>query len=478
MRSLPEFYESSVLGELLPMPLADLDNRRMCEALAGVTARQVERIEGAVVRRLVENEGVSLNALAFDCTNFDSYAGASTTSRLLQRGHAKSGRPLRVMGLGLLVTEDEGIPLLTFAYPGNENDVTSFGRFLRALDRRRAVLDLPVETTIAADGGNISRQLLLGLEEDPRYYVLRLPAHHLVNLPRCPSGELPPLMGSLKGKVWARKHLCPVYGVERCVVDVYSRRMHQRQMPGLCRDREHARTELLNLERLLENQRRGKRRQTPLTVAAVKRRVEKALAREHMSSLFEVRVEKGERAPMLEFHESKQAWDHLLDHVLGRTLLVTNRRDWTPEQIVHTSRRQSHNERVFRDLKDPDGVSMLPLRHRRDPALRAHALVVVLGLMLVKVLQRRLRRAGLPAASIAAVLKLLKSVQRARLQYGSASPPALRALASSVWVPSQRTAGQQAALAALGISNRRELGTTLENALGRSRRGRQRKTAA
>jgi hypothetical protein len=48
--------------------------------------------------------------------------------------------------------------------------VVAFGRFLQALDRRRAKLPFPVETTIAADGGNISKQLLLRLERDPRYY--------------------------------------------------------------------------------------------------------------------------------------------------------------------------------------------------------------------------------------------------------------------------------------------------------------------
>jgi len=98
--------------------------------------------------------------------------------------------------------------------------------------------------------------------------------------------------------------------------------------------------------------------------------------------------------------------------------------------------------------------------------------------MLAKVLARRLRRAGLPAASIAAVLTPLKHVQRARLHYGTDAPPALRALASVMWVPSARSPHQQAVLKALGLSTRPELGTTLDNALGRARRGRQPKTAA
>jgi transposase len=476
-RRVLESFEGSALADILPLPAGALDNRRICELLAALTPKQVDAIEGSLIRRVVEREGIALGALAFDCTNFDSYAAAGTRSRLLRRGHSKSGRPLRILGLGLLVTEDDGMPLLSFVYPGNENDVTAFGRFLKALDRRRASLDLPVDTTVAADGGNISRQLLLRLERDTRYYVLRLPPHHVGDLPPCKSNDLPALGGPLRGKVWARKVICSVYGMERCVVDVYSRRMHQRQLPGLQRDRKRARAELLKLQQLLERQRQGLRRVKPLTLRAVKRRVEKALAREHMSDLFPVRIASGPAAPQLEFDEPAEAWQHLQDYVLGRTLLVTNRRDWAPEQTVLASRLQSHNERFFRDIKDPAGVSILPLRHRRDAALRAHALVAVLGLLLAKVLQRRLKRAEVRAPSIASVLGPLKAIQRARLQYGADAPPALRALAKDTWIPSSRTPRQQAILAALKLDAHPVLGTTLLDALKGPARRRTRRAA-
>jgi transposase len=476
-RRVLESFEGSALADILPLPAGALDNRRICELLSALTPKQVDAIEASLIRRVVDREGVTLGALAFDCTNFDSYAAASTRSRLLRRGHAKSGRPLRILGLGLLVTEDDGMPLLSFVYPGNENDVTAFGRFLKALDRRRASLDLPVDTTVAADGGNISRQLLLRLERDTRYYVLRLPPRHVGDLPPCKSEDLPALGGSLRGKVWARKVICPVYGKERCVVDVYSQRMHKRQLPGLHRDRKRARADLLKLQQLLERQRQGLRRVKPLTLRAVKRRVEKALAREHMADLFPVRISSGPAAPHLEFDEPAEAWQHLQDYVLGRTLLVTNRRDWAPEQTVLASRLQSHNERFFRDIKDPAGVSILPLRHRRDAALRAHALVAVLGLLLAKVLQRRLKRAGVRAPSLASVLAPLKTIQRARLQYGPDAPPALRALAKDAWIPSERTPRQQEILAALKLDAHPVLGTTLLDALKGSARRRTRRAA-
>jgi len=460
------------------MPEAGLDARRVCESLAGMTAGQVEQIESAVVRQLIDKEKLRLHALAFDTTNFDSYAGAATRSQLLRRGHGKSGRPLRVLGLGLLVTEDEGIPLLTFAYPGNENDVTAFGRFLRALDRRGRSLQLPLQATIAADGGNISKEILRRLEEVPRYYVFRLPAAHVTELPREASSELPMLGGRLEGKVRARKHLCKVYGVERCVVDVYSQRMHRRQLPGLVRDRKKALADLNHLQALLERQRQGLRRAKPITRASLRRRVDQALTREHMKSLFRVRIEKGDGAPALHFQEVPEVWRELEDYVLGRTLLVTNRKLWSAERVVLASREQSHNERFFRDVKDPSGVSMLPLRHRRDPSLRANALLVVLGLMLLRVVKRRLKRAKVRIRSSAALLAALKNIQRARIQLGEAAAPALRAFAASSWVPSQRTDAQNKLLVALGLERRAELGTTFTLMQSRRKRAKGNKTAA
>jgi transposase len=131
----------------------------------------------------------------------------------------------------------------------------------------------------------------------------------------------------------------------------------------------------------------------------------------------------------------------------------------------------SYNERIFRDLKDPGGVSMVPLRHRRDRTLRAHALIVILGLILAKVLQRRLKRAGHSAPSLASVLGPLKHVQRARVRYGPEAPPVLRALARDRWIPSARTPRQHELLQALYLQDRVELGTTMEVVLDQSLRG-------
>lgn len=478
--NLREFYRGRALADLLPFPDQSLDHRRVCESLSLLSPKDVERIEGAVVKRIIESESIGLDALAFDCTNFDSYAAASTVSRLLKRGHGKSGKSLRTLGMGLLVTEDGGIPLLTMTYPGNENDVTAFGRFLRSLDRRKSSLSIPLDATIAADGGNISKAILRRLEgkgRSRRHYVLRLPERHGRALTRIASRDLP-LVEGFTGKVRAQKYESLVYGVNRCVVDVYSPRMHGRQLPGLVRDRRKAHADLSHLQRQLELQRSGLRHLKAITMTALKRRVTKALAREHMKDLFTVRMERGDLAPTLFYEENETAWQRLQTNVLGRTLLVTSQKDWSTEKIVRASRQQSHDERFFRDIKDPAGASMLPLRHRVDPTLRSNALVVVLGLALAKVMLRRLQRAGVAIRSVSGMVRQLKGIRRARMLLSDDAPPALRALATTTWVPSERTQRQNDVLAVLKLTGRKELGTTPFTPKTRSGRPVNRKTAA
>ena len=61
-------------------------------------------------------------------TNFATFIDTGNAKApIAQRGKAKQKRSdLRLVGLGLVVTRDGGIPLPGHAYPGNQPDVTQF----------------------------------------------------------------------------------------------------------------------------------------------------------------------------------------------------------------------------------------------------------------------------------------------------------------------------------------------------------------
>src|SRR6266511_2043700 len=88
----------------------------------------LERLDVAgVIDRVVPRRSHA-GASVGDMTNFATFID-STNDRapIAQRGKAKQKRmDLRLVGLGLVVTRDGGVPLLSHAYPGNRPDVTQF----------------------------------------------------------------------------------------------------------------------------------------------------------------------------------------------------------------------------------------------------------------------------------------------------------------------------------------------------------------
>ena len=93
-----------------------------------VTVEQLEEIEAALTRRMIEVFGLDTQALILDMTNFATFIDSGNQrAPIAQRGKAKQKRyDLRIVGLGLVATRDGGIPLLSRAYPGNKVDVTQF----------------------------------------------------------------------------------------------------------------------------------------------------------------------------------------------------------------------------------------------------------------------------------------------------------------------------------------------------------------
>jgi len=78
-----------------------------------VTEEQLEAAQVTLAWAAVRRFELSTDVLAFDTTNFDTHMATTSPGELARRGHAKSKRSdLRVVGLGLLVSETGHVPLL------------------------------------------------------------------------------------------------------------------------------------------------------------------------------------------------------------------------------------------------------------------------------------------------------------------------------------------------------------------------------
>ena len=93
-----------------------------------ITAEQIEQASRQIAARVVQVSGADVSSVALDMTNFATFiATANPKAPIAQRGKAKQKRAdLRLVGLGLVVTRDGGLPLTWHAYPGDRPDVTQF----------------------------------------------------------------------------------------------------------------------------------------------------------------------------------------------------------------------------------------------------------------------------------------------------------------------------------------------------------------
>ena len=101
---------------------------------------------------MVDLFDIDLSGLVLDMTNFATYIdSANDRAPIAQRGHAKQKRTdLRLVGLGLVVSVDGGIPLVSHAYAGDRRDVTQFGAMVNELVARWGALVVTHSPTLHA----------------------------------------------------------------------------------------------------------------------------------------------------------------------------------------------------------------------------------------------------------------------------------------------------------------------------------------
>ena len=115
--------------------------------------------ERAITSRMVGEFGLDLSGLALDMTNFATFIDSTNTrAPIAQRGHAKQKRTdLRLVGLGLVVSRDGGVPVVSHTYSGNAPDVTQFPALITELaDRYTAAGGDTAALTVVFDAGQNS----------------------------------------------------------------------------------------------------------------------------------------------------------------------------------------------------------------------------------------------------------------------------------------------------------------------------------
>src|SRR5215472_33168 len=389
---LGEFLDGS-LPRLSCLPGSAFTGQAFHRVAQQVTDEQLEQAQVAIAKAAIARFELSADVLAFDTTNFDTHIDTQTPGELARRGHAKSKRKdLRVVGLGLLVSETGHVPLLYRTYPGNGSDQAVLAACLAGLAQLHEALDSaegrerPAQRTVVRDGGFWSPQLELDLGAAGYYSLISLPLGHKAAQEAlqmaAQRGAMKPLSGKLS-EVRAARVRTTVGELDRTLVVVESQELLEGQKRGMAVALRKAKEELSTLQGLVEKGR--------ITRSRLELRVKKALAREHLASFVVTTIAGSETAPTLQWHADAALRRELERTRLGRRVLCTDRHTWNTGRIVYAFRGQWNVEELFRRTKKGGVVPWGPSHQWADGSLRLHTFATVLGLMLVSLAKIALR---------------------------------------------------------------------------------------
>jgi transposase len=382
-----DWWAKTAAPRFTRIPASVLDHRRFWDAMHAVELAGLEEISQAIAVRIVALSGLDCSSVALDMTNFATFIStANGKAPVAQRGKAKQKRTdLRLVGLGLVVTRDGGIPLAWHAYPGDRPDVTQFPVLIGQLRARHqaicAAAGQPAarEMTVVFDAGQNSEDNFAYLASTGLRYIGSVPA------PDCP--DLTALFGGLTACDTRRV----VYGAERRAILTHSPELHESQARGL--DGTTLAKAGRKLEELAATLARGKTRRPRDKVEA---EITAITRKPWVRRVITWQLAGGQPQDLrLTWGIDPDSRAALEQEIFGKHVLITDHDDWPAAEIIAGYRSQSEAEFSFRQLKDPHVVSFSPMFHWTEHNIRVHMFTCVLALQLAHLMRLRARQAGL-----------------------------------------------------------------------------------
>jgi transposase len=418
-----DWWRTTAADRFTKIPAGVLDHRRFWDAMHAVTMEQMERASEKIAARIVEVSGVDVSSVALDMTNFATFiATANGKAPIAQRGKAKQKRAdLRLVGLGLVVTRDGGIPLTWHAYPGDRPDVTQFPDMITQLKIRYEQVCAAAgrsaeaaDVTVVFDAGQNSEANFAHLAGSGLHWIGSVPASDCPDLTALPASRRALVDKARFGGLAAYDTRRVVYGTERRAILTHSPELRESQARGF--DGTTLAKAGKKLDELAATLARGKTRRPKEKVQAV---IEEITAKPWVRRV--IRWELAGEQPKdfrLTWQVDPQARAGLEEELFGKHVLITDHDDWPVAEVIAGYRSQSEAEFSFRQMKDPHVVSFSPMYHWTEHNIRVHVFTCVLALQIAHLMRRRARQHGLDL-SVRELLSHLASIGETVLIYPS-----------------------------------------------------------
>jgi len=410
-RALPVWYEHTAIQSIRPVAVEELDSQRYWEKWERVGQKDIEQIASLFFKKIAGLEKPATGCFLFDTTNYYTYMASKTESELAVRGKNKEGKDwLRQVGVALLVARDTQVPLFYREYEGNRHDSKVF---LRLIAEIVSVMrsSSSGELTVVFDKGMNSEVNIPLVDGMPGvHFITTYSPYYADDLVRVKSSEFKPVdsaknrelekLNREDDRLVAYRTSRELWGKERTVIVTYNPLTAAKQ-------RYDFEKKLLAIQDFLFEL-RSKLHGDPKWKDKVEKHYLDFCERLYLpKDLYQISVEKSRGRSTLLFQKDHYRIGRYLER-FGKNLLVSDHKGWSTDEIVQASLDRYIVEKSFRQSKDDDLVSIMPLRHWTDGKIRCHILSCIIALTYLRLIEIRLRGAGLELSAAGAMEQMRK----------------------------------------------------------------------
>ena len=376
------------LSYLIRMSLNRLDSQHFWDQMEALPTSTIPLIEEEIVTNLLEKEEIALDTLLCDTTNFFTYIdSANHRCTIAQRGKNKQKRmDLRQFGLLLLVSRKDQIPILHKVYQGNLADQTVFKEeFKNILNRFKAICGSLEDITLVFDQGNNSKKMLKNVTDGIHFVGALSPYHHKALIKEANDSMT---TVSING----RDVLCyntrkEIWGIDFNVAVYISEKLLKGQIRGIEQNIKKLFKKLSELkEKIVIPTKRGKKR----TQAGLEKKISSMIGSLSSKDIIRWEINHLEKDAFdLSFWVDEEQFNFLKKQWLGRRIVITNRHQWTTEEIISAYWGQSNVENAFKKTKNPFHLAIRPQYHWTDKKIEVHGFICLLAFLMVMIAYKR-----------------------------------------------------------------------------------------
>ena len=404
-RGWSNWAKTTTLQYLLRCSLSKIDSQHFWDLMDALPIEAIPKIEKQLLENVIKAYGLESDTLFFDTTNFFTYIDTTNLRcTIAQRGKNKQKRyDLRQVGLAMVVTRKDMIPLFHLTYQGNMSDTKVFETTVKKIKNRLKELGMDIERhTLIFDRGNNSKKNMAIVKGLQLHYVGALtPYNHKKLIDEAIDNFEELDLGSNIIQMYRKKQ--EIWQEERTVVVFISEKLKAGQIRGIYQSLEK---KLRELQESLSNPRTKNRNKEEL-----EDKITNLVKGQFVNNLIDWSVnEISEGKFQLTFSINREKLNDIEDK-LGFRIIMTDRHDWSTLDIIKAYYGQSFIEHTFKNLKNPYHLALKPQFHWTDQKIIVHYFTCVLGYQLSSIVWRQARLEAQFSGALDTLVDMLNNIR-------------------------------------------------------------------